>query len=180
MNVVAEVPTIDFLLALFECPVCNVHAQPPVQQCSRGHIACTDCWARLTRCPICRGPRRENHNLLADKIARKLRFPCRYKSYGCLEQLGVEDKRRHEGVCGCRPYACPCPDGHCRWEGKLDTVVGHLTQAHKMRLFWGARVVFGLTGAANEAQSWMQLVVAYGRCFIIFAKKDDGGHSSCR
>ena len=176
MTVVAEEPTVDFLLALFECPACNVHAQPPIQQCSRGHFACADCWARLTRCPICRGPRRENNNLLADKIAQRLRFPCRFKSYGCPEQLGVEDKRRHEGVCSCRSYACPRPGGHCKWEGTLNTVWGHLTQEHKnMRVFWGARVVFGLARATNEAQSWVQLMIAYARCFIVIATKDDVG-----
>ena len=42
------------LLTLLECPVCLDHITPPVKQCVKGHLVCSDCFPRLPHCPTCR------------------------------------------------------------------------------------------------------------------------------
>ena len=38
----------DSLLTLLECPVCLDHITPPIKQCVKGHLVCTDCYPRYT------------------------------------------------------------------------------------------------------------------------------------
>ena len=39
------------ILTLLECPVCLDHITPPIKQCIKGHLVCTDCFPHLPHCP---------------------------------------------------------------------------------------------------------------------------------
>ena len=43
------------LASLFECSVCYDYVLPPIFQCRTGHLFCSNCRVKLTRCPSCRG-----------------------------------------------------------------------------------------------------------------------------
>lgn len=40
--------------AELECPICFELSRPPIYQCPEGHIICSECRPRVTRCPVCR------------------------------------------------------------------------------------------------------------------------------
>merc|ERR1711962_301970 len=37
-----------------ECPICFDISRPPIYQCPEGHIICSQCRPKVTRCPVCR------------------------------------------------------------------------------------------------------------------------------
>ncbi|XP_023336598.1 receptor-interacting serine/threonine-protein kinase 4 isoform X2 [Eurytemora carolleeae] len=37
-----------------ECPICFELSRPPIFQCPEGHIICSECRPRVSRCPVCR------------------------------------------------------------------------------------------------------------------------------
>ncbi|KAH8367818.1 hypothetical protein KR084_003088, partial [Drosophila pseudotakahashii] len=119
----------DFLLSKLECPVCFGHILPPIQQCINGHIICSDCRSKLSKCPVCRRSRIDIRCPSLDKMASKLIFPCQHSEYGCLARVACEDKGRHENYCEFRPYYCPFAR-ECVWEGELKDVYLHQSQAH--------------------------------------------------
>merc|ERR1719234_1454903 len=40
--------------AELECPICLELSRPPIYQCPEGHIICSQCRPKVTRCPVCR------------------------------------------------------------------------------------------------------------------------------
>ncbi len=111
------------VLSAFECPVCLEYMLPPYLQCQSGHLVCGNCRPKLTCCPTCRGPVREFslfflhltnngvsftfavwitasvRNLVLEKIANTVMFPCKYSSTGCPLTLVHTDKVDHEETC---------------------------------------------------------------------------------
>ena len=119
------------LAQLFECPVCFDYVLPPILQCQSGHLVCSTCRPKLQCCPTCRGPLGSIRNLAMEKVANTVMFPCKYNGVGCSVTLLHTEKSDHEETCEYRPYSCPCPGASCKWQGSLDQVMPHLTQAHK-------------------------------------------------
>lgn len=121
--------TTDSLLTLLECPVCLDHITPPIKQCSKGHLVCTDCFPRLPHCPTCRSAMSEERNLGMEQVARLLKFPCRYHPMGCTESYPLSQKEEHERNCPYLQLKCPF-HGQCSFSGSLSAVVPHLKADH--------------------------------------------------
>jgi len=60
----------ESVLSLLECPVCLDHIVPPVRQCVKGHLVCSDCFPRLPHCPTCRGEMWKERNLAMEQVYR--------------------------------------------------------------------------------------------------------------
>nr|XP_037287921.1 E3 ubiquitin-protein ligase Siah1-like [Rhipicephalus microplus] len=120
----------DSMVSLFECPVCLDSVLPPIVQCRNGHLVCSSCRANVDTCPVCREQLDDIRNLALEKIAEKVKFPCKFKSSGCTLMLSAADKLMHQGVCLFRFFRCPHPSGQCQWQGCADEVRGHLLSAH--------------------------------------------------
>ena len=103
------------LASHFECPVCFDYVLPPILQCSSGHLVCSDCRAKLTCCPSCRGPLGSIRNLAMERVAEDVFFPCKFRSCGCPQDFRFKKKKEHEDICEFRPYMCPCPGAQCKW-----------------------------------------------------------------
>ncbi|VDM47808.1 unnamed protein product [Toxocara canis] len=119
------------VLSAFECPVCMDYMMPPYLQCQSGHLVCGNCRPKLTCCPTCRGPVPSVRNLVLEKIANTVMFPCKFSSSGCPLTFSHVEKVEHEELCEHRPYCCPCPGASCKWQGSLSEVMGHLMKVHK-------------------------------------------------
>lgn len=109
------------VLSAFECPVCMEYMLPPYLQCQSGHLVCGSCRPKLACCPTCRGAVRKfskrNYtiidsgnkffhlfvasvrNLVLEKIANTVSFPCKYSCYGCPTTMQHTEKMDHEEAC---------------------------------------------------------------------------------
>ncbi|KAB0343114.1 hypothetical protein FD754_020040 [Muntiacus muntjak] len=107
------------LASLFECPVCFDYVLPPILPCQSGHLVCCNCRPKLSCCPTCRSPLGSTHNLVMEKVANSLLFPCIYSFSGCELTLPYTEKADHEELCEFRPCSCPFPGVACKCQGSL-------------------------------------------------------------
>lgn len=56
------------IAGLLECPVCLEVIHPPSWQCCHGHLICSGCRAKSTKCPICRVMLGRGRCIVADKL----------------------------------------------------------------------------------------------------------------
>lgn len=119
----------DSLLTLIECPVCLDHITPPIKQCIKGHLVCSDCFPRLPHCPTCRSAMSVERNLAMEQVSRLLQFPCRYHPMGCKEAFSLSKKAAHELDCPYLQLKCPF-HGQCSFSGSLSDVTPHLKSEH--------------------------------------------------
>ena len=133
-TVVADMLAMDVVLELLECPVCSNHATVSIYQCSKGHILCSECWHKVSACPICRGPKEDIRCLALENLASKFIFPCRFHVHGCNERMRPLPKGVHEQACLYKPISCPLPFGRCKWTGPTSDVAKHVCVHHKASL----------------------------------------------
>jgi E3 ubiquitin-protein ligase SIAH1 len=117
---------------IFQCPVCCDYIMPSLLQCHNGHIICTKCHRKSTRCPVCRGPLGNIQNLAMEEIASALMLPCNYSTSGCAVSLHHTERTEHEEMCEFRPYSCPLQGQYCTWQGSLEEVLPHLVMFHSL------------------------------------------------
>jgi len=169
------------LLQFFECPVCIEFMVPPYYQCHSGHVVCENCRPKLLCCPTCRGPVPSVRNLVLEKIAKTVAFPCKYLNNGCQTiSMVFSEKVEHEETCEFKPYSCPCPGASCKWTGSLDAVIPHLMKAHKsITTLHGEDIVFLATDInLPGAIDWVMMQSCYGTNFMLVLEKQEtyGGH----
>ncbi|XP_053667712.1 uncharacterized protein LOC128718064 [Anopheles marshallii] len=56
------------ITGLLECPICLEIIRPPSWQCNHGHLICSGCRSRTTKCPICREVLGRGRCIVADKL----------------------------------------------------------------------------------------------------------------
>uniref|UniRef100_A0A182HTF2 RING-type domain-containing protein n=1 Tax=Anopheles arabiensis TaxID=7173 RepID=A0A182HTF2_ANOAR len=56
------------IAGLLECPICLEVIRPPSWQCNHGHLICSGCRSRTTKCPICREVLGRGRCIVADKL----------------------------------------------------------------------------------------------------------------
>lgn len=163
------------VLSAFECPVCLEYMLPPYLQCQSGHLVCGNCRPKLSCCPTCRGPVPSVRNLILEKIANTVSFPCKYSSTGCPLSLLHSDKVEHEDLCEYRPYSCPCPGASCKWQGSLDAVMPHLMKVHKsITTLQGEDIVFLATDInLPGAVDWVMMQSCFGFHFMLVLEKQE-------
>ena len=66
------------VLHLLTCPVCASLVSPPVTQCRRGHLYCSDCSASTQSCLICKQAWLDTPNVALDRIIGLIALPCKY------------------------------------------------------------------------------------------------------
>ena len=93
---------------LFTCPACKDYLIPPIPQCRRGHVICSNCKVNLKgSCPQCKQTFIETPNLMMEKMAATIKFPCKHNVNGCTEKIILRNKAMHEGFCVYKPVHCP-------------------------------------------------------------------------
>uniref|UniRef100_A0A8D8PAK0 E3 ubiquitin-protein ligase SINAT2 n=1 Tax=Culex pipiens TaxID=7175 RepID=A0A8D8PAK0_CULPI len=71
------------IAGLLECPVCLEVIRPPSWQCYHGHLICSGCRSRSSKCPICRVLLGRGRCIVADKLFNFL-----------VQTLGQHDGKR--------------------------------------------------------------------------------------
>ena len=123
------------LMNHLECPVCMEYMRPPITLCVNGHNICNICKQRLSHCPTCRQQLLDTRNLVVEDLARQVKYPCKYRSYGCKEVLANDVITDHEDWCWYCPQSCPVPDldsQKCSWTGNYDQIKNHLKEKHRV------------------------------------------------
>ncbi|CDW60028.1 E3 ubiquitin protein ligase Siah1 [Trichuris trichiura] len=163
------------MLSVFECPVCLEYMMPPYLQCQSGHLVCGNCRPKLTCCPTCRGPVPSVRNLVLEKIANSVLFPCKHSANGCPVAMLHQEKVEHEEICEFRPYCCPCPGASCKWQGSLDAVMPHLMKAHKsITTLQGEDIVFLATDINLPGSvDWVMMQSCFGYHFMLVLEKQE-------
>ncbi|VIO87388.1 Uncharacterized protein BM_BM6403 [Brugia malayi] len=163
------------VLSVFECPVCMDYMMPPYLQCQSGHLVCGNCRPKLTCCPTCRGPVPSVRNLVLEKIANTVMFPCKFSGSGCPLTFSHVEKVEHEELCEFRPYCCPCPGASCKWQGSLSEVMGHLMKVHKsITTLQGEDIVFLATDInLPGAVDWVMMQSCFGYHFMLVLEKQE-------
>ncbi|XP_049279768.1 uncharacterized protein LOC125762069 [Anopheles funestus] len=76
------------ITGLLECPICLEIIRPPSWQCNHGHLICSGCRSRTTKCPICREVLGRGRCIVADKLFHYL-----------VQTLGREaDQQQHTAL----------------------------------------------------------------------------------
>lgn len=80
---ILEVVTQTELLRILECPVCKDVPFPPIFNCNKGHIICSQCKPKLSDCPLCKSPLSGARNFAVESIIMSSKHTCKYKEFGC-------------------------------------------------------------------------------------------------
>jgi len=112
------------------CVVCNDIILPPILQCSKGHLICSDCKKRCNNCPQCRCRLNTSRNFIFEKLIEDVKFKCKYLN--CSEMIEYKNLINHHKTCEKKPYTCY--KKNCGFEsGELKVFVQHLIDKHKLR-----------------------------------------------
>ena len=164
---------------LFKCPVCYDYIiAPPILQCRKGHLVCSNCRLELNRCPICRGPLEDIRNLVMEKMASTIASPCKFSSFGCRATILNTDKMQHEEDCQYRPYPCPYAYStvKCQWQGSLKEFGPHQRDQHDLIISNGETVCelihIRCLRDTLSWNSWLCLQSCFGRLFMFVITHD--------
>lgn len=118
-----EIPHLESLT----CPTCLSLLRPPIYLCQDGHNICSLFRMKITNCYICNKEFNGARNGVLEKIivASKIRFPCFFQNYGCMEMDFYDKISEHEPVCPKKHFDCPI----CKVPLGLDIEI-HFTKEH--------------------------------------------------
>jgi len=99
----------DSLLQVLSCVQCSELCAPPLTQCRKGHLYCSDC--RAANCRTCRLCKQavasestsSQDNIALDRLLSLISLECKYRSRGCNEIVVLSMKPKHETTCRYRP-----------------------------------------------------------------------------
>jgi hypothetical protein len=98
--------------------------------CANGHNICKQ---KVPHCPTCEHQFLNTRNVVLEKVAAKLKYPCTYRNYGCREIYSFDLIGGHQEKCRYIPQPCPIHKLNlrtCAWLGISSKINSHLKQAH--------------------------------------------------
>lgn len=124
---IKSLPNSEDILKLLECPCCLEPPVPPIKTCATGHIICSFCRPRLTRCAICREPYTECRNYPLETIFNGCTIACKFWGRGCQQIVSGGKYIDHVKICQYRTLCC----SHCQESvSPVDLYVNHLKDQH--------------------------------------------------
>lgn len=113
-----------------ECPVCLEYMIGPISLCQSGHSICKKCKKQLphAKCPICNKEFVADRNIVLEKLATFMRYPCR--NDGCTKICNFREIELHERECNYARYRCPLFFTGCDWKRKVVEMKNHIETFH--------------------------------------------------
>lgn len=112
------------------CVVCNEIILPPILQCAKGHLICTDCKKHCNTCPQCRCRLNTSRNFVFEKLIEDIKFKCKYLD--CNQMVEYKNLNHHHKICDKKPYTCY--KKNCGFESNEHKVfIQHLVDKHKIK-----------------------------------------------
>jgi E3 ubiquitin-protein ligase SIAH1 len=160
------------LLSELECPVCTDYMLPPIEFCGNGHNICSNCKPKLKECPTCRQTFVNIRNLALENIARKVKYPCTHRKFGCKESCFLDFITDHEAVCAYAPCTCPfINDKGCAWADSQSHLKKHLLECHTedVKQHNGVRILVINTDSTEMKGG--KIIFAYNEIFYIHTQR---------
>jgi len=88
--------------------------------------------------PTCRQQFLDTRNLALEDLASHVKYPCKYRSYGCTEVFANDVIIDHQDRCWFCPQSCPIPDvktQKCSWSGNYYEIKNHLEEKHRDKCY---------------------------------------------
>jgi E3 ubiquitin-protein ligase SIAH1 len=142
---------------------------PPIKLCINGHNICSECKNRVQHCPTCKAEFSKIRNLALENIARRRKYPCRYRESGCLELFSTEHIAEHQTVCVYGEINCPLQIiGKCSWKGNKSDLKEHAKAQHANKFLESSAVRFPPMGVN------LSIVSFFGNLFTYYQQIRDG------
>ncbi|CAH0555509.1 unnamed protein product [Brassicogethes aeneus] len=117
------------ILELLKCPGCKKIMRPPIYLCANGHSICIVCHDKEQKCLTCNAEWTKTRTSMVEDLTKNLKYPCRYKEFGCIEFGSEPELGEHEESCPLHIYKCPME--YCNESGNYKFLVEHLNGGHK-------------------------------------------------
>lgn len=131
-----------------------------------GHSFCSDCFARLTHCGLCKtllcGFSR---NFGLESIAELLKYPCENKRFGCTDLHFPSNLETHSTLCPFRIYDCILDN--CFWKGRLFEIEKHFKLKHKSFLSYGKKILCRFEMGDEGLDDEKQLIIVDSEKFML-------------
>ncbi|XP_055525167.1 uncharacterized protein LOC129718421 [Wyeomyia smithii] len=105
------------IAGLLECPVCLEIIRPPSWQCCHGHVICSGCRAKSSKCPICRVVLGRGRCIVADKLFSFLVQTIGHDDEGAKRAAGQKSSNLQQ--ISTRLPLLPRDHRHCKQSTKL-------------------------------------------------------------
>ncbi|KAA0186950.1 hypothetical protein HAZT_HAZT006239 [Hyalella azteca] len=106
---------------------CQMLMSPPLPQCRKGHIVCSQCKLNSKNvCPICKQRYAEGCNVMMEQVYHLLKLPCRFSSHGCTRLIVQAEKTEHEAYCSHRPVSCNYANNGCSEQLPYSLMLEHV------------------------------------------------------
>ncbi|RZC40546.1 Sina domain containing protein, partial [Asbolus verrucosus] len=83
-----------------------------------------------------------------EAVSQFLKFPCRYKSDGCHEEMLPKDLPPHEELCSFRAVKCPLT-ARCGWEASRPHLLQHIHDEHSNVILKNGEFELNLTDSSE-------------------------------
>jgi hypothetical protein len=98
-----------------------------------GYKICKTCVHEVRQFPSCRQHFVNDRNLALEDLAEQVKYPCKYRSYGCTETFDHDTIGRHQEICLHIPQKRPFAKlaiRKCSWAGSYNDMEKHLKEIH--------------------------------------------------
>ncbi|TVU22161.1 hypothetical protein EJB05_31843 [Eragrostis curvula] len=149
---------------LLECGVCFGPLVPPLFQCTKGHISCSECCTdgamddddSESECMMCRKPETATRCRAMERVLDGLSVPCAFRQHGCTQMIPYADKKDHAASCAYAP--CYCPIAGCAGDYVGALRAGEMARVVSLGNFNGKAAEFLLV-VGRGVPSWRALSV---------------------
>ena len=165
------------LLIHLECPVCLEYMIPPIVLCANGHKICEICRQNIYSCPTCRDYFVSNRNQALEDLARQVKYPCKYRSYGCTELFDHDTIVGHQVKCLYIPQICPVAklaNRKCSWTGSYNDIKGHLKENHLEDCCEYVDADFKFIYKLTNGMKLFCFIFAYNETFFSLFQEENG------
>ncbi|XP_010454972.1 PREDICTED: E3 ubiquitin-protein ligase SINA-like 7 [Camelina sativa] len=115
--------TLQMDLEVLECPICFETMTIPIFQCDNGHLACSSCCPKLSKCPSCALPIGRIRCRAMESVLRSISIPCPNAKLGCTKNVSYGLESTH--VKECIFSRCSCPALDCDYTGSYKDICRH-------------------------------------------------------
>jgi hypothetical protein len=136
---------------------------------------------KVKECPTCKHQFVGNRNLALEDLARQVKYPCKYRSYGCAETFSQETIAGHQAICQYIPQKCPAAKlafGNCSWTGSYSDMKKHLKENHLDLCCEYVEGDFKFLYGMKSGLKFFCFIFAYSEIFFSVFEANNGTSSS--
>ena len=107
--------------------------RPPIILYANGRNICNICRQKMHHCRTRKEQFFDTRNKRAEDLASQVKYPCKYRAYGCTEIFNHDTTVGHQVICLCIPRICPIfklEIGKYSWTGSYKDIKEHLKGNH--------------------------------------------------